>query len=281
MKCGISTYTYTWAIGVPGSLPANPMTVFNLIDKAKELGADCVQIADNLPLDQLSTEEIKAIFEYASIRSISLEPGMRGLTPKNLEKYISIAQTFQSPVLRAVIDATGFEPEIKEITAIIKDYLPTLKKLNVILAIENHDRLKAREFVEIIESTSKTHVGICLDSVNSMGAGEGLETIISHLAPYTVNLHVKEFTVRRIWHKMGFEIEGLPLGKGMLPLKEMINVINKPWISAILEQWTPPEKEIEKTIEKEDSWAIESFQLLKKIVNESGIKERQGNTVLS
>jgi hypothetical protein len=49
MLIGISTYTYTWAFGVPGSLPPNPMTVQALIHKAAQWSR-LHQIADNFPL---------------------------------------------------------------------------------------------------------------------------------------------------------------------------------------------------------------------------------------
>ncbi|WPP50305.1 hypothetical protein [Catalinimonas niigatensis] len=53
MRLGISSYTYTWAVGVPGHFPAQRLDVFGLIRKASELGLSCVQIADNLPLHTL------------------------------------------------------------------------------------------------------------------------------------------------------------------------------------------------------------------------------------
>jgi len=34
MQLGLSSYTYTWAIGVPGLMPEKPMEVYDLIDKA-------------------------------------------------------------------------------------------------------------------------------------------------------------------------------------------------------------------------------------------------------
>jgi hypothetical protein len=99
-----------------------------------------------------------------------------------------------------------------------------------------------------------------------MGAGEGLETVISKLAPLTVNLHIKEFSVKRVFHKMGFVIEGCPLGKGMLPVADLIQKVSRRCKSAILEQWTPPEETIEKTIEKEARWAEQSIKHLKNIL---------------
>ena len=55
MQLGISSYTYTWAVGVPGSMPPKPLSAYDLVDKAFNLGLGVVQIADNLPLESWPT----------------------------------------------------------------------------------------------------------------------------------------------------------------------------------------------------------------------------------
>ena len=263
MQPGISSYTYTWAIGVPGKEPKNPMTIFQLIEKAAELDVNVVQVADNLPLDRFSEIELLKIRNFAEDLNIKIEVGAKKMTLENLERYIEIAAFFDSPIVRFVIDGECFQPGLEEIHSIIKNVIPLLENYKIILAIENHDRFKAAEFAEMVEKADSKFVGICLDSVNSMGAGEGLETVIEKLAPLAVNLHVKEFSVKRVFHKMGFVIEGCPLGEGMLPVFELIKKVSPRCQSAILEQWTPPEESIEKTIEKEARWAEISIKYLK------------------
>ncbi|MBI5009108.1 MAG: sugar phosphate isomerase/epimerase [Bacteroidia bacterium] len=134
--------------------------------------------------------------------------------------------------------------------------------------IENHDRFRAREFERIIQNVGSDFVGICLDSVNSMGAGEGFGEVAKILLPYTINFHVKDFTIRRVSHKMGIIIEGSPAGKGKLNVREVADRLNEKGQcnSAILELWTPPENDIEATVLKENLWAKESIEYLKKII---------------
>ncbi len=266
MKPGISSYTYTWAIGVPGKEPKRPMTIFQLIDKAVELGVQIVQVADNLPLDRFSKTDLLKIKKYADSLGIEIEVGSKKMTTENLNSYIEIAAFFESPIVRFVIDGEDFQPQLEEINRIIENTVPVLEKNKIVLAIENHDRFKAGDFIKIVETAGSDFVAICLDSVNSMGAGEGLETVIGKLAPLTVNLHIKEFSVKRVFHKMGFIIEGCPLGEGMLPVPELIKQVPEKCRSAILEQWTPPEETIELTIEKEARWAEQSVKYLKSVL---------------
>jgi hypothetical protein len=79
MKLGISTYTYTWSIGVPGNLPAAPMSVLDLLDRAQQLNVRVVQMADNLPLDQLTPADLDAFANGAAERGIQVEVGTRGI----------------------------------------------------------------------------------------------------------------------------------------------------------------------------------------------------------
>lgn len=269
MDLGISTYSYTWATGVPGKMPELPMTAKKLIDLASTFRVQRLQIADNNPLFSQSEKIWLELRDYAKAKNIQIEIGGRGMKPDNLEEYINMASFFNSPILRMVIDAEGFEPDMNAIISILKNALPLLESKGIILALENHDRFPSMVFNQIIREINHPKVGICLDSVNSMGIGEGLETVVNNLAPFTVNLHVKDYSVSRINHKMGFVVEGKPAGKGLL---------NLPWIleklspfnrcqSAILELWTPPSSTLDETIKKEHEWAVASIAYMKQVVH--------------
>lgn len=266
MKLGISSYTFTWAIGVQGFATDAPLGFDGLLQKARELDVGLMQVADNLPLDQLDGDSLTKYYRKALDSGIQLEAGARGMTESNLERYIAIAEIIHSPVLRFVIDGPGFRPDRDTILGIIRNALPVLQEKKIVLALENYERMKARDFAAIIDRVSSNAVGICLDSVNSLGAGEGLETVVELLAPLTVNLHIKEFTIRRMSHMMGFQIQGLPAGDGMLNVPWLLEKVGDRCQSAILELWTPPEKEMEDTIVKEDDWARKSISYLRNII---------------
>ena len=58
MMLGLGSYTFAWAIGVPGHPPERPMNAFDLLDEAARLDVQLVQICDNLPLTQFSSAEL-------------------------------------------------------------------------------------------------------------------------------------------------------------------------------------------------------------------------------
>jgi sugar phosphate isomerase/epimerase len=267
MQLGISTYTYGWAIGSLGNRPAPLLDELALLDRANALGVHLVQFGDNYPLHELPSDQLTALRQRATTEGIRIEVGARGLTPGHLQQYIDVCTDLGSGLLRFVIDASEYEPSINTVVALLRDFEPQLKAKNITLGIENHDRLKAREFAEIMERVGSPYIGICLDSVNSMGAGEGLTEVVATLAPFTVNLHLKDFGIVRLPHLMGFQIDGRPAGRGMLNIPWLIETVQKSGHcqTAILEQWVIPEENLPETITKETAWAEESMRYLKTI----------------
>lgn len=248
-------------------MPSKQLSALDLVEKAAEAGLNLVQIADNLPLETMNQSELTNLWKLAADKGVEIEMGGRGLTPEHTIKCLETAKSLGSPILRMVIDGAGYEPDLKSVISLIKDLVPEFKSGKIKLAIENHDRFKACEFEKIIQGVGSEWVGICLDSVNSVGAGEGFATVSEILIPYTINLHIKDFTIFRVSHKMGFVIEGRPAGQGMLNIPELVSTLSERGRcqSAILELWTPPEPSIEDTILKEKSWASESINYLKHI----------------
>ena len=265
MKLGISSFTYGWSIGVPGNLPVVRMNEIDLIHHANYFGVSCLQIGDNLPVHNMSSIQREKLKSEAQKYNIELEIGARKLTQDHLKQYLELTSFFQSPLLRFVVDGEGYEPDASTIIEVITTAIPLLKENNIILGIENHDRFKADELVFIMESINDPAVGICLDCVNSLGAGEGLEWVLRRLAPFTVNLHIKDFKIGRLYHQMGFHITGTPAGKGMMDVHRIMNTLSSfnRCQSAILEQWIEPENSIDETTKKEQQWAIEGIQYLK------------------
>lgn len=267
MKLGLGTYAFAWAIGVPGHRPKKPMPVFEFLDKAALYEFDAVQIGDNLPLHLLTGSQLQSLKNEADQLGISIEVGMRGLLETMVLKYLEIAEKLGSNILRIVVDTSDYKPDLHEIIKVIHNLIPVLKEKKIKLAIENHDRLASDIFIQIVEMTDPDWVGICLDSVNSLGAGEGFYEVARKLLPYTINLHLKDYMIKRMDHNMGFVVNGTIAGKGMLPIEWLLAETKKDnnCQSAILELWPAPEGNIEATIQKEELWVGESARYLRRL----------------
>jgi sugar phosphate isomerase/epimerase len=268
MKLGIGTYTFTWAVGVPGRLPPKPMTPIELLEQARELGVRVVQFCDNLPLVKLSPAELDAFHERVLHHGFEIELGTRGLDHGNLRANLALARRFRCSFLRLVIDSHGDEPSAEDTVRRLSQILPEFAVAGVKLAIENHDRFKCATLAWIIEKLGTNRAGICLDTVNSFGALEGPEQVVDILGRYTLCLHVKDFTIRRPAHAMGFLVEGCAAGRGRLDVPWLLRQLTPRANSfnAILETWVTPSDSLEETIARERAWAEEGICYLRPLI---------------
>jgi 3-oxoisoapionate decarboxylase len=268
MNLGISTYSFPWSFGIGGVAPVNPFTYADLIKIAADRGLCYVEFGDNYPLHLLPAADLACLKSMADEFQLNLHVGTRRLTLENLHIYFAISNQLHAPLLRVVIDDEDFNPTESNVIETITHLLPACKENNVRLIIENHDRFKSSTLKRIIEGTDPEWVGICLDTVNSLGAGESLIEVVDQLSRYTLNLHIKDFRIGRVKHKMGFQVQGTVAGEGMLDVPWLLKEIEKHGRckSAILELWLEPEQTIEETIEKEKHWADKSITYLKTLL---------------
>jgi sugar phosphate isomerase/epimerase len=269
MKLGLGSYACAWAIGVPGyPPPSQPLDAIGLVQRAAALGLHLVQIADNLPLDALSPQAFDHLLAESKRLGVSIEVGTRGIGADHLRRYLALARRCGSPILRVVVDTADHHPEPEEVIRLLGAVLPEFEAVGITLALENHDRFMARTLAEMVAALNSPQVGICLDTVNSFGALEGPAAVLAALGPQVVNLHVKDFRVRRLDHNMGFVIEGTPAGQGMLDLPWLLGQLVGRDCNAILELWPAPEADAEATVAKESAWVEASIPYLRRHIPE-------------
>lgn len=265
MKLGISSWAYPWAIGVPGTSPQRPLTAPDLVRETARLGVHVLQIADNLPLQNLSCADLVALRSLADGQGVSLEIGTRGIAPTLLERYRQIALALGSPIVRVVIDTATHQPSPDEIVATLRGPLHAYQQAGIILAIENHDRFRVRDLVRILQRLDSPAVGICLDTANSLGALEGTEAVLTALVPWTVNLHIKDIAIARTNRGMGFLVEGRPAGEGMLDIPHVLDLLRAHGRdpNVIIELWPPEQNTLEETIALDCLWIERSVAYMR------------------
>jgi len=215
-KLGIGSWSLPWSIGMQGyPWPPQPLSVTDLLEKAVEANVSVVQIADNLPLHELPEEELDRLRKAADTQGLVLEAGTRSLEPEHLERYIAIAYRIGARLLRTVLSGSLLGPkQMAAAEAGIRQVLPMLERRGVTLALENNEAFSAEEFSGLIHRIASPSVGICLDTANSLGRPEALQTVVGSLAEHAVMLHAKDYDIRRVDTRMGFSIVGKPVGEG-------------------------------------------------------------------
>ena len=265
MRPGLSSFAFGWAVGHR----TPPFDERRLISLARRHGLPVIQLGDNLPVHDMDPERRIRLRDAVASARLELELGARGLTRSHLSTYIELSRTLRCRLLRFVIDKGGYRPSASVVVSILKDAVQELRGAGITLALENHDRFPAGALRDIVEAVGSASVGVCLDTANSLGAGEGLTEVTRVLAPVTVNLHLKDVTVRRVPHQMGFVIEGCPLGRGALPLSATIAAVRAAGRcrSAVLEAWTPRAGTLAKTVRREAAWTRQSLAALPRLLD--------------
>ena len=272
MRLGIGSYTFGWAVD------ARKLSAMQIMDIASQHGIRVVQLCNNLPPETFDESRLEDLKRYADARGLAIELGTAGSQPEHLRTMIGVAKRLGSPILRNVVDSPGDKPSCEQVVARICEVMPELRSAGITLAIENHDRFPAESLAWIMEQCGRggagaEHVGICLDTVNSMGVPEGPRHVVAKLGPYTVNLHLKDFVIQRVPSMQGFTVEGRPSGEGMLDVPWLSGEMQRHGrdrsdFSAIIELWSTPLETMEKTIERENDWAMRSIANLRKWIKD-------------
>jgi sugar phosphate isomerase/epimerase len=265
VRLGISSWTYPWAIGVSGfPPPVRPLRLADLIERASLLKVGVVQVADNLPLHKLDAHELHDARDQAAGLGIKIEIGTRGVEPEHLLSYLSLAVTFDAVLIRTLMHTVQSRPSLEQAEKWIRAVLPEFEAQGVTLGMENYEAHSCCDLAALVRRFDSNHVGICLDTVNSLGTLETPERVVEMLAPLTVNLHIKDFVIDRVPHKMGFVVKGAPAGAGRLAIPWLLEQMpHHNNVSTILEQWPPPQESVEATIALEQKWAEQGLQYLR------------------
>jgi sugar phosphate isomerase/epimerase len=263
METGLSSYTWPWAVGREGYQPKHALNALDLVEKALKYGVSVLQLADAPHLHLMSCNELERLARKAEKHALTLEVGTRGIDPDHLLRYLDIAKQLKSRIVRTITLQIDEKAEAQ-----IREVLPAFETANVAIALENHDEHSSKELSAFLERIGSPLVGVCLDTVNSFAALEPPETVVRQLAPYTLNLHVKDFDVVRFGHELGFSIVGRPAGRGRLDIAWIAGHLKERGRdpNAILELWTPFTDTLEKTIALEEEWTEQSITYLRSVL---------------
>ncbi len=263
MRVGIGSYAFRWAVELQGLAPAD------LLRHAAALGAEVVQLCDNLPVVGLSRAELQALAALAQDLEITLELGIKGLDLEHLRQSLQAAEALGVRVLRTVPAGSGREPSPAEAVAAIRALLPELHARGICLALENHFDLTISELAGVVATIDDRLVGVCLDPFNSVCRLNSQQEVAHLLAPYTVTAHVKDVQAAR--QGTGFSIRGCPLGEGLLDLPGLLAALRAAGRSPalLLEAWMDRLEEDAATCAQEEQWVRTGLQYLHRVVKEN------------
>ena len=256
MKIGLGSYSLRWSIGFRDYVPAKPMSAMDCLEFAIAEGCEVVQFADNLPLDTLSPSEHEALARRARESGVALELGTQSFDAEQARAYLDIAERIGARILRVALDTQDAGLPVADLAAEFRALLPRAKEIGCRIAIENHFNFPSQRMVDLLNLVADDNLGVCLDVANSICAGEWPKETIAVLAPYTINLHLKDYRIVPDPAGVGFVVTGCPLGEGRTDTPAVFDALagRLDDMSLLVEHWLPRTGTDEEIHAQEIAW---------------------------
>jgi sugar phosphate isomerase/epimerase len=203
------------------------------LEHARSLGAGGVQVG----LGIRDEAGARALRERAEAASMYLEAIIA--LPRDepdvgrFQAEVGTAREAGATVVRTVMlsgrryetfsTADAFRRFAASATHSLKLAAPVVARLGILLAVENHKDWRADELLEILKRVGNDHVGVCLDTGNSIALLEDPMDVIEALAPRSFTTHFKDMGLDE--YREGFLLAEVPLGTGILDLPRAVRIL--------------------------------------------------------
>jgi len=204
MKVGSTSYSYR------KYLTSGEMTLENFLDKAVEIGLDCVDLTAYY-FPTTDDEYLNHIKKYAYLNGLDItgtavgnrfthvEPEKRAEAVQMVKEWVDISVTLGAPCIRVfaggVPEGHTFEESLKWTAECLEECLEYSKPRGVIIALENHGGITstAEQVISILKAVGGSYLeerwlAVNLDLGNYRGDPYGN---IEMTAPYAVTTHAK------------------------------------------------------------------------------------------
>lgn len=262
MAIGLSTYCFFWR---GSDRVERPLRLVDMVEQTAEAGLRLFQICDSPVLAGLTPTQLRDLRTAADATGVALEVGTRGLQPDHLRHHLRIAEALGARLVRSMWTSGDDRPDRAEAARRVREVLGDFVAQGVTLALETYEQVPTGELLGLVEELDSPALGICLDPGNTVAALENPRDVVERCAPRTVNLHVKDFGFARSPGWVGFELNGRPLGAGLLDLDHLLGTVrpDERGISQVVEHWLPWQVDAATTCATEAAWTQRSVDVLR------------------
>lgn len=221
MDLGLDSFSYYmhWRYG--------GQTIDGLLDRVAALGLSALQININGPrhraLTGTTTAHLQRVAARAREMGLALEVASGGTDPSKMLLVLELARQLGAEVVRTTVGQVAGNDDLGRAAGSLGQVAPEYEDSGISLAIENHEDLTAAQVVNLIERIDSPAVGAVYDSGNSIPFYQDPVEEARLLAPHARTTHIKDHLLVRddgvVWSV------GTPLGRGAIPLPEIVEVL--------------------------------------------------------
>ena len=181
--------------------------IFKMMELAAEWRLDVLHIT-LVDLDNdVGEENLRKVKAAAQRHDLELELNVSFNAPSDprvnasVEQALHIAHAIGAKLVKFSLDIKRSSPiygsclrsdvviQLAERVGEFKRNIPLIERYGLKIALENHCDLFADEVIWIVEQLHHPLIGACLDTMNSLVLGEGVEECVRKLAPYAYCVH--------------------------------------------------------------------------------------------
>jgi sugar phosphate isomerase/epimerase len=222
---------------------AAPRDTYEYLEKCAALGAGGIQHS----LSSLEPAYLKKLRGRAEELGMYVEL-MASPQRDNFPAVIAAAQELGALYIRGTAPGPrryeafptyeAWKKAAAEAQAAIERNVRVLEKHKITLALENHRDYTVEEIAKLLRSFNNEYVRCCVDFGNNLALLDDPMETVETLAPFAASTHLKDAGLKET--PDGFLLADIPLGAGILPLKQMMAVIMKanPKVRMSLEMMT-------------------------------------------
>jgi 3-oxoisoapionate decarboxylase len=229
---GLGVVIHSFAVRGRDRSFADPM---RFLAHAKSLWASGVQVGlgarDDAYIDALKAQANADAMYLEGIVALPADEA----DAERFETEIRTAKRAGANVVRTVMlsgrryetfdSASAFQRFAEKSKHSLRIAAPIVEQHDVRLAVENHKDWRADELLKILDEINNDHVGVCLDTGNSIALLEDPMEVVEALAPRAFTTHFKDMALEE--YPQGFRLAEVPLGKGILDLDRCVEILHK------------------------------------------------------
>ena len=248
-QCGVGSASYFVRSGHERSQNKTPITeTLTFLDYCHELGAGGIQAS----LSETTPGYAKKVRAKAEEYGMYFEAS--GRLPRSesdideFRDFVKVARDAGASVIRTVLFSgrryetnytyESFRQAKRQAFEMVARAEPTLRKLRMKVAIENHKNLRIPDMLDIMKRIQSEYVGVTVDFGNNYVLMEDPVEIAEAFAPYALSSHIKDHLLEE--YEDGFRLFDARLGTGIIDLPQVINTLRnrQPNVRFILETMT-------------------------------------------
>ena len=248
-QCGVGTASYFRRSGHERKQGKTPITeTLTFLDYCRELGAGGIQAGLSEPTMAYARKVRRACEQYGMYyeasgrlpRTESEGDAFRDFAKAAREAGASVIRTVLFSGRRYETEYTyeSFQQAKRQAWQMVARAEPTLRKLRMKIAIENHKNLRIPDMLDIMRRIQSEFVGVTVDFGNNYVLMEDPVQIAEAFAPYALSTHIKDHQLQE--YEDGFRLFDARLGTGIIDLPRVIATLRNrnPNIKFILETMT-------------------------------------------